>query len=329
MMQPAPDAPAQDGEGEVPSANGRKATSPTQREARAAATAPDATGKGMTNTSSVFRRSAMLTRNARFVRTALGLHPERAREHELALLDTLLDETRYVGEIGLDYVTDDVDDREAQHRVFVTFLDRCASRGNKVLTVHSRRAADDVVAMVGRSFPGAVILHWFSGSLRALKSAVAQGCYFSVNTAMVVSTSGMRLIREMPQERILTETDGPFIMVSGRPARPADIETVVSGLASLWSLDPDEASATILGNFQRALIDREAAERVAPLRGVRTGSKRCTVRLVIMHVGREGAEYGESDPVVCVITVIHVALLVASGNGPRVTPLSLHWVYNQ
>ncbi|MHB8644381.1 MAG: Qat anti-phage system TatD family nuclease QatD [Thermomicrobiales bacterium] len=219
----------------------------------------------VTNAPSVFRRSAMLTRNARFVRTALGLHPElaREREHELILLDTLLDETRYVGEIGLDYVTDDMDDQEAQRRVFSTFLDRCASHGNKVLTIHSRRAADDVVAMVGRSFPGAVILHWFSGSLGVLKSAVAQGCYFSVNTAMVASTSGMRLIREMPQERVLTETDGPFIMVSDRPARPADIETVVSGLASLWSLDPDEAAASIFGNFQRALIDREAAERVA------------------------------------------------------------------
>ena len=83
-----------------------------------------------------------------------------------------------------------------------------------------------------------------------------------MNTAMVASTSGMRLIREMPPERVLTETDGPCVMVSDRSARPTDIETVVAGLASLWSLDPDEAAANIFGNFQRALIDREAAKRV-------------------------------------------------------------------
>lgn len=209
----------------------------------------------VTNTPSVFRHSASLTRDARFVRTALGLHPEfaRAREHELALLDTLIEETRYVGEIGLDYVTDDTEDREAQRRVFTAFLDRSAARGNKVLTIHSRRAADDVVAMVGESFPGTVILHWFSGPPRVFRRAIAQGCYFSVNTAMLASASGARLIQEMPRERVLTETDGPFISISGRPARPVDIEKVILNLASLWNLDLEEAAGNIWRNFAKTL----------------------------------------------------------------------------
>lgn len=63
----------------------------------------------VTNAPSVFRRCVEIARRPRFVRVALGLHPElaAARERELDLLPDLLATTRYVGEVGLDYVTQD------------------------------------------------------------------------------------------------------------------------------------------------------------------------------------------------------------------------------
>ncbi len=209
----------------------------------------------MTNTPSVFRRCADMTRGTRFVRAALGLHPElaAARERELLLLDELLPATRYIGEIGLDYVTEDTEDRAAQRRVFNAILSRCAISGDKVLSIHSRRAAADVTAMIGTSYPGTVILHWFSGPGAVLDRAVMQGCYFSVNPAMLNSVAGRRILSAIPSERILTETDGPFVLVRGHPARPTDIAQVIAQIARHWEIDIATVARRIEDNFRRAL----------------------------------------------------------------------------
>src|SRR5689334_4805517 len=100
----------------------------------------------VTNTPSVFRPLVALARRAARIRVALGLHPELAhrRQSELPLLLELLPETRYIGEIGLDHVTTDASDRASQRRVLDAILRACDAVGDKVLTIHSRRAADDV-----------------------------------------------------------------------------------------------------------------------------------------------------------------------------------------
>ena len=142
----------------------------------------------------------------------------------------MLDQTRFVGEIGLDYVTSDPANRSAQKEVFSQIVERCAAYGDKVLSVHSRRSAADVISVIGDRFPGSVILHWFSGSRRELERAIEFGFYFSVGPAMVRSKNGLALLSAMPRERVLTETDGPFVQTDGRPARPSDTASVVSAI---------------------------------------------------------------------------------------------------
>jgi len=209
----------------------------------------------VTNTPSVFRRCVALAQGRKFLRVAVGLHPELVgtRHRELPLLEELLGETRYVGEVGLDYVTRDPTERARQRQVFATILDRCASHGDKVLTIHSRRAADEVVAMLGADFPGTTILHWFSGSSKTLAKAVAQGCFFSINPAMLESAGGRRIIAELPRGRILTETDGPFVTVAGRSAQPRDVGRVIAGLAQLWEMEREAVADLVWSTFVRAL----------------------------------------------------------------------------
>lgn len=208
----------------------------------------------VTNTPSVFRRCVALTHGCRFLRVAVGLHPElaHARHRELPLLEELLGETRYVGEVGLDYVTRDPAERALQRQVFATVLERCAGYGDKVLTIHSRRAADDVVAMLGADFPGTAILHWFSGSAKTLDKAVSQGCFFSINPTMLESAGGRRIIAALPRERVLTETDGPFVAVAGRPAQPGDVARVIAGLARSWVMEHEAVADLVWSNFLRA-----------------------------------------------------------------------------
>lgn len=214
----------------------------------------------VTNTPSVFRQSASLTVGKKFLRTALGLHPQLVgqRHRELDLMFELLGETKYVGEIGLDFVTRDERDRALQRKIFASILDRCAMMGDKVLTIHSRRAAEDVVNMVGASFSGIVILHWFSGSLNVLEKAVSNGYYFSVNPAMVSSSKGQQLINAMPREKLLTESDGPFVTVEGKAARPRDVGQVVGALAGLFDVSPEATASLLFDNFKNALRESEA-----------------------------------------------------------------------
>lgn len=209
----------------------------------------------VTNAPSVFHYTASITAHCKYVRAAAGLHPELVHSHgrELDLLWPLLDQTRYVGEIGLDYVTTNEEDRRNQRAVFTQILERCSADGNKVITLHSRRAAADVIASVGNNYPGKVILHWFSGSGAELGRAVSFGMYFSVNTAMVGSKKGQMLIAKMPPDRVVTESDGPFVSIGDEPARPHHMAEVIKKLAILWQVSPEEARSKVLSNF-RALV---------------------------------------------------------------------------
>lgn len=161
----------------------------------------------VTNAPSVFFHTLNVSKDHEYVHAAVGLHPELVASHEQELPSFWphLSATQFVGEVGLDYTTPDEDLRDRQRRVFAAVLSRCADSGGKVLTVHSRRAARDVIAAVGRNYPGTVILHWFSGSLRELEAAIDIGCYFSINPMMITSQSGQKLIKAMPRERVLTE----------------------------------------------------------------------------------------------------------------------------
>lgn len=209
----------------------------------------------VTNTPSVFRHCLALTEGKRFIRTALGLHPQlvRERHHELALISDLLGQTKYIGEVGLDFVTEDDEERALQRRVFANILERCADVGNKVLTIHSRRAANEVVDMIGSSYPGKIILHWYSGSPKVLERAVAYGFYFSINTSMISSAKGRQIVKQIPRERLLTESDGPFVKASGRPARPSDMVRVIERLSDMFVIDRIQAANSIYNNFRRML----------------------------------------------------------------------------
>lgn len=209
----------------------------------------------VTNAPSVFHFTEALARQKENLHAAAGLHPElvESHGHETSLLWQLLDRTRYVGEVGLDYVSASPSVRRKQRRIFSEILARCAEYGDKILTVHSRRATDDVIDAVGDHFGGNVVLHWFSGSQKQLRRAIASGFWFSVNPAMATSNSGRRLIARMPRNRVLTESDGPFIKMAGRPAMPADTAEVVAVLADLWGCPGADARQTIETNFMGLL----------------------------------------------------------------------------
>jgi TatD DNase family protein len=189
------------------------------------------------------------------VHGALGLHPElvKSHAHELTDMWRQFKETRFIGEVGLDYVTQEDSERQLQRQVFAEIVEHCDEAHNKVMTVHSRRATSDVIKIIGSGFRGKAILHWFSGTIRELRRATDNGFYFSVNTAMCSSEKGRRLIREMDPARVLTETDGPFVHVGERPAVPDDVSECVAALSHVWRCEPEDANARVLTTWELVL----------------------------------------------------------------------------
>src|SRR6266851_1562840 len=171
----------------------------------------------VTTTPKAWPRNFEITRLTRHVRAGLGLHPQLVAERhsEIALWESYLPQTRYVGEVGLDAGPRYYRSFDLQKQVFEHILKQCAK-------AEARRAAE-------------------------------LGCYFSVNAAMLTKERGRDLVAALPLERLLTETDGPFTQIDGRPTCPADVESTIGALANLFHFTPDVMAMSVHTNL-RALL---------------------------------------------------------------------------
>lgn len=208
----------------------------------------------VTTTPKAWVRNNELATNSKHVRVALGLHPQLIAERadELALFEQLLPRARYVGEVGLDAGPRFYRNLADQERVFERILCACADQGGKVLSVHSVRAVSKVLGHIERHLPverGRVVLHWFTGTAAEARRAVELGCYFSVNMEMLRSPKNLALVSKLPIDRILTETDGPFVTLDNRPIRPADVNKTVTELASIFNVTFEVMTNKILSNL--------------------------------------------------------------------------------
>jgi TatD DNase family protein len=213
----------------------------------------------VTTTPKAWPRNYQLTRGTRYVRAALGLHPQLVAERagELTLWERHLPETRYVGEVGLDAGPRFYKSLDAQEQVFRAVLERCAEAGGKILTVHSVRSAPMVLDMVERHLPrdrGVVVLHWFTGSKAEARRATDLGCYFSVNAEMTRSNRSRALVADLPMDRLLTETDGPFTQINGRPTEPIDARVATESIARVRNVTTDAIAKTVRTNLQTLLL---------------------------------------------------------------------------
>jgi TatD DNase family protein len=210
----------------------------------------------VTTTPKAWRNTIKLAKGRRCIRTAIGLHPQLAHERfgELPLLEALLGETRYVGEIGLDGSPAYRQHADIQRKVFEHVVAASQERGGRIFSIHSRGAADAVIAVLQQHrCADTAVLHWFSGTQTELKIAIAVGCWFSVGPAMLRSGTGRRLIARMPRERVLTETDGPFAQRRKQPLNPFDVGQAVSQLATLWGLTEEDVQQLLSRNLKELL----------------------------------------------------------------------------
>jgi len=198
-----------------------------------------------------------LENNYKYIRPALGFHPELIGQYYQLVpkMWELLPESRYIGEVGLDYKTN-ADSKKKQVSFFENLIDKCNSYGGKVLTVHSRRSATDIISIIGSRFNGVFILHWYSGNLKTLKKCIDSGAYFSINYSMVKTDSGKKIISQIPLNRILLESDGPFIKLNKQPFVPNYNIHIVKKLSQILNLNYEELTLILYENFKSIITTK-------------------------------------------------------------------------
>jgi TatD DNase family protein len=213
----------------------------------------------VTNLPSHFRAGLPHARKLPKVRLALGLHPLAAAEHsgELADFEAYFPTTSFIGEVGLDYSREGRDTKQRQMESF-RFVARLLGVTPKVVSLHSRGAEEDVLTVLDQFGVKRAIFHWYSGTLKTLDHVINAGHLVSVNPAMIRSAKGREIIARIPRSQILSETDGPYVQVSGAPAKPWDAALVEKHLAQLWSLPTVQTRAQLWANFM-ALLDQTRA----------------------------------------------------------------------
>ena len=208
----------------------------------------------VTTTPKAWRGTVAFAKDAPRIRTSLGFHPQIAHQRmgELALFEGLLPETRYVGEVGLDGSPECRPHWKDQVKVFDQVLKTSSAAGGRILTIHSRRAAGDVLdALARHPAAGIAVLHWFTGSKSELDRAISMGCWFSVGPPMLASQRGRTLLAAMPRDRVLTETDGPFAMLNRQPLQAAEVREAIHGISAVWGVDELEVARDVLLTFKR------------------------------------------------------------------------------
>jgi len=205
----------------------------------------------VTTTPKAYEKEITVLRPFPNVRVALGLHPQLIGERysEIMIVEKYLEDAHYIGEIGLDFNKQFYHSKDKQLVAFERIIKRCGELGGKVLSIHSVHADKptlDVIEKYSAHKQNTIILHWFSGTQKQLQRAVQFGCYFSINSAMIKSENGRRIIQGIPVDRMLLESDAPFIgQINTQQKLLADLKLTVQWL-----------SANIDANINNIIIDK-------------------------------------------------------------------------
>jgi TatD DNase family protein len=203
------------------------------------------------------RRALELADAHEGVFAVLGIHPHEAAEEGARLdeLDPLFRHAKAVavGETGLDFYRD-LSPRDRQRSLFKAEL-ALAEQLGKPVVVHTR-AADSETMDVLAGFRGTVVLHCFS-SAALLPTALERGYYASfAGNVTYPNASELRLAAtQVPADRLLAETDSPYLApqpVRGRPNEPAHVMHTLAGLAAARGDDPGTLERQIEQNARAA-----------------------------------------------------------------------------
>lgn len=192
------------------------------------------------------------------VKAALGLYPSEAIKLSSKGLKDSLDFIRKnkdkivaIGEVGIDFFhIKDAKNQKLECDIFADVI-KLANEIKKPLIVHSRKAEGRVLELLEKA-KVPVDLHFYCGNAEQVKIGVERGYYFSIPTSVMLSKTLKKLAKRVPIDRILTETDAPYLNPNGRND-PSFIRESIKKIAELKNVSVREMEEQVWKNYQKFL----------------------------------------------------------------------------
>lgn len=203
------------------------------------------------------RKSVELANKNSMFYAAVGIHPSNANEFNEDILKELRELTKNIkvkaiGEIGLDYYWEENPTKEIQKRVFIEQI-KLAEELNLPIIIHDRDAHGDTLEIM-KEFPSVKgVVHCFSGSVEFARECINLGYYIGF-TGVITFKNARKLVevcRHIPLDRILVETDCPFMAPTpfrGKRNQSNYIEYILDKIAEIKEIDYEQLNKIILSN---------------------------------------------------------------------------------
>lgn len=205
-----------------------------------------------------------------FIYTAVGVHPHNASEYENITAQDIIDQTHHkkvvgIGECGLDYYYDYAP-KDTQIRIFKEQI-KAAQDTELPLIIHTRDADDDTINILGEAYqekPFTGEIHCFSSSKALADFALSIGFYISASGIITFNKSGelRDIFANIPLERLLVETDAPFLApvpMRGRRNEPSYVLHTAEKLAQIRDIPLEKLAEITSDNFFR--LFRKASDK--------------------------------------------------------------------
>lgn len=177
--------------------------------------------------------------------------PECSAEQGIAFVRAHASEACAIGEIGLDGHWVPSQFWEAQEEVFCALV-RIAMEADKPVIVHTRKREQRTLALLRELGATRVNWHCFGGKVKLAREIAEHGHFLSIPANARRSESFTRMLQTLPRDRVLLETDCPYLgPTQGQPSEPADVAGTAAYAAELWKATRAEVEARLAENFFR------------------------------------------------------------------------------
>ncbi len=199
----------------------------------------------------------MVARYKNFVFATVGIHPEYVKEISRKEISEFLETVKKnknsvvgIGEIGLDYWWVKESEWQQKQRELFAELIRFAKELKKPIVIHSRDAHEDTIKILEQEDAKDVNMHMF-GANNLTKRVVDNGWFVSLNTIVLRSKKHKKVARDVPIERLMLETDAPWLSTKGGRNEPTSVAEVAREIAEIKKMDVEDVRRVTTDNAIR------------------------------------------------------------------------------
>jgi TatD DNase family protein len=189
----------------------------------------------------------LINKYPNFIFATFALHPlyiKEISEKEIEECFKKIEKNRKdvagIGETGLDFLIEEAELREKQKKLFEKFI-RLALDLKKPLVIHARRAFKETIEILERFKVKNVLMHFFTAK-ELLPKILENGWSVSINTMLLKSKTIKKIVRDLPIEKIMTETDAPWLGIDGKRNDPRAIKFVIERIAQIKKMEFGEVA---------------------------------------------------------------------------------------